>query len=315
MTIGIPTFNRRSEVVRLVGRFLAEDTRHPVQLLVIDDGSSDGTDGALRALVADQPRARILRHERNQGYARTYAALFEHCESDYLLVGADDDELVEGTLDALLDGLARLRPALLVSQWYSNNGRMVRGVQSEQRVAPRELFRASHHAPGLVYRVAACRGSIAALKELIDGDAHCALVWPQVIVAASLLATEECWWWPAPLLREGAGLPSGLGPIATVCAGWDTVKSLDEYFESVLLRDVSPSERDAYEAMRHVNANRVYSTLRSGVMKERPYLQPHFDRVARRHAVRLYVKASLESLGEVRRRIAGRRGRWRRGLP
>lgn len=295
LTLGVPTFNRRDAVLDLVEGYLTSPTRNPVHLLVIDDGSDDGTEAALQARTRGHPRVRILVHERNLGYARTYTELLEQCSTEYLVVAADDDELLEGQLDALVDALARSRPDLLASQWSQRDGRMVRGSAEARTIAPRELFQAAHHAPGLAYRVAACSPGVAKLERLVTQASQCALVWPQVVVVAHLLASGDCWWWPEPVLREGpAPGPSGIFPTLAVAGAWETVRSLDEHLASELRNPLTASERDALEAMRDLNANRVYAALRRGMLRESPFLAQHFDRVARRHALRLYLKGVRE---------------------
>jgi dolichol-phosphate hexosyltransferase len=65
LSILMPVFNEERTVARAVASVLAVDYPCPVELLVVDDGSSDATPEILRD-IADS-RARVLRHPQNRG--------------------------------------------------------------------------------------------------------------------------------------------------------------------------------------------------------------------------------------------------------
>lgn len=61
VSIGIPTFNRHSEVLRAITSVLRQDYEGPIEIVVVDDGSTDGT-----ILPVD---VKLVRHETNLGIA------------------------------------------------------------------------------------------------------------------------------------------------------------------------------------------------------------------------------------------------------
>jgi len=63
VSVVIPTYNRAAQVVRAVSSVL-EQTEEAREVLVVDDGSTDGT---VQALEGFQGRIRLLRHRRNRG--------------------------------------------------------------------------------------------------------------------------------------------------------------------------------------------------------------------------------------------------------
>ncbi len=93
----IATFNRRDELRTALAR-LGAQTHPPAEILVVDDGSSDGTDAMMRA---EFPAVRYVRLPHNAGliYARNFG--FVNTAGDYVLSVDDDSWFAEP------DGLAR----------------------------------------------------------------------------------------------------------------------------------------------------------------------------------------------------------------
>lgn len=81
----VPTYNERENVARLIEAVLAQDTR--LDVLVVDDGSPDGTGAIVDALAAADPRVNALHRPRKLGLGTAYLAGFQWAlERDYALV-------------------------------------------------------------------------------------------------------------------------------------------------------------------------------------------------------------------------------------
>ena len=70
----IPTFNECENVTRIVGRVLSAVAR--VDVLVVDDGSPDGTGAIADGLAAAHPRVNVLHRPAKQGLGAAYLAGF-----------------------------------------------------------------------------------------------------------------------------------------------------------------------------------------------------------------------------------------------
>jgi glycosyltransferase involved in cell wall biosynthesis len=66
LSILMPVYNERERVERAIAQVLATDLGTEVELVVVDDGSTDGTAEILHELPAD-PRMRLFTHDHNQG--------------------------------------------------------------------------------------------------------------------------------------------------------------------------------------------------------------------------------------------------------
>ena len=71
----VPTYNERANLPLIVPAVLAQDPR--LEVLVIDDGSPDGTGVLADELAAADPRVHVLHRSAKQGLGRAYLAGFE----------------------------------------------------------------------------------------------------------------------------------------------------------------------------------------------------------------------------------------------
>jgi dolichol-phosphate mannosyltransferase len=78
----IPTYNERENIERIIAAVLAQDQR--LHVLVVDDGSPDGTGDMVEALAASDERVHLLRRARKLGLGTAYLAGFAWAlEHDY----------------------------------------------------------------------------------------------------------------------------------------------------------------------------------------------------------------------------------------
>jgi dolichol-phosphate mannosyltransferase len=69
----VPTYNEAENVVPIVEAILAAA---PVEVLVVDDGSPDGTGQLADAFAAREPRVHVLHREKKEGLGKAYLAAF-----------------------------------------------------------------------------------------------------------------------------------------------------------------------------------------------------------------------------------------------
>ncbi|MES2176453.1 MAG: polyprenol monophosphomannose synthase [Gemmatimonadota bacterium] len=81
----VPTYNERENIERLIERVLQQDGR--IEMLIVDDGSPDGTGATVDAVALVNPRVHILHREKKMGLGRAYLAGFAWAlERDYQYV-------------------------------------------------------------------------------------------------------------------------------------------------------------------------------------------------------------------------------------
>jgi dolichol-phosphate mannosyltransferase len=81
----VPTFNERDNIARLIYTILAQDER--LDVLVVDDGSPDGTGSIVDSVAGQNPRVHVLHRARKLGLGTAYIAGFRWAlEREYAYV-------------------------------------------------------------------------------------------------------------------------------------------------------------------------------------------------------------------------------------
>ncbi len=102
VTILLPTYNRLHQLKHAV-ESVQRQSRSSWQLLIADDGSTDGTELWCRMLAESDPRILYLRKEQNTGLSDTLNLLYQECPTELVMSLADDDCLMPICLEATLN--------------------------------------------------------------------------------------------------------------------------------------------------------------------------------------------------------------------
>jgi glycosyltransferase involved in cell wall biosynthesis len=116
VTIAISTYNRASGYLREALDSALAQRYEPLDIVVVDNASTDGTCELVRSLTDE--RVRYVRHEKNIGANGNFNACLEHARGEYFLLLHDDDRIdtdfvlhamtaLEGWEGAELPGLIR----------------------------------------------------------------------------------------------------------------------------------------------------------------------------------------------------------------
>jgi dolichol-phosphate mannosyltransferase len=71
----IPTYNETENIARIIAAILAQDKR--LEILVVDDGSPDGTGALVDSIAAENSRVHILHRPKKMGLGTAYRAGFK----------------------------------------------------------------------------------------------------------------------------------------------------------------------------------------------------------------------------------------------
>jgi glycosyltransferase involved in cell wall biosynthesis len=104
LSILMPVYNERERVERAIAEVLATELPTDFELLVVDDGSTDGTREILRGGEWDN-RVRLFEHEHNQGKGAAVRTALQHAEGEFSAIFDADLEYEAADLALLLPPL------------------------------------------------------------------------------------------------------------------------------------------------------------------------------------------------------------------
>jgi glycosyltransferase involved in cell wall biosynthesis len=106
VTVVMPVFNERATIERAIGEVLEASIADGLELLVVDDGSTDGTAQLLRE--RDWPPAvRVLFHERNRGKGAAIRTALAEARGSFTAIMDADLEYEAADIARLLEPLRR----------------------------------------------------------------------------------------------------------------------------------------------------------------------------------------------------------------
>lgn len=217
VTIGVPAYRRFDSLVKLIRQIKASEViRKNCKVLVINDSGAAYNNQQYRdffkaeTCVDDSFDCRYIENANNIGYPKTLIRLFEECDTEFLLMMADDDLMIDEYFDEVLELLTNIKPDIASTQWL-RNGMLYRGKTRLIKVQSLEYQECCGHAPGVIYNVAKVVEVLDLLRKRLEMMCAAGMTYPQVLLCIALLIkNDNCWFFPYPLAEEGDALPSGI---------------------------------------------------------------------------------------------------------
>lgn len=127
ISIVIPVFNEEDGIGQLRDRlFRLRDLWHgaEVELVFVDDGSSDQTLSALRAEFAKDPRSIVVAHEKNRGVGAAFRTGFAYCHGTTICTIDADCSYGPENLERLVAALKEQAADIAVASPYHPEGKV-----------------------------------------------------------------------------------------------------------------------------------------------------------------------------------------------
>lgn len=144
VTVLIGAYENERTVSRAVASIL-EQSEARLELIVIDDGSRDGSSAAARAAIGADPRGRVMRLERNLGIARSLNEGLKAAGAPIVAIQDADDYSAPNRLERQLAALAADPSVAVVG------ARMLEVDARDRPLRPRTTFAAGDVGPVLLH--------------------------------------------------------------------------------------------------------------------------------------------------------------------
>jgi glycosyltransferase involved in cell wall biosynthesis len=108
LSVVVPVYNEKQTLSEVVSKLVA--VPHLLEIIIVDDCSTDGTSELARQLAERHPQVRVVRHERNSGKTEALKTGFALTTGDIVIVQDADLEYdpteIPGVIQPILDGHA-----------------------------------------------------------------------------------------------------------------------------------------------------------------------------------------------------------------
>lgn len=152
LSVIIPTYNNEQYVGKCVQSVLDQETGISFEVIVVNDGSTDGSRELLERSFGADPRVRLV-HQNNMGHSGARNTGIDLASGDYLMFLDADDNLLPGAVARLM-ATALEKDASIVCGGYTcrlPNGKKLPGmILADEKISP--MGRLPGYVWGKVYK-------------------------------------------------------------------------------------------------------------------------------------------------------------------
>ena len=127
LSVIVPVYNERNTVAEILRRIRAVEVPLQVEVIVVDDGSTDGTDKVLSAL--EDSTVRVVSHDVNRGKGAAVRTGIETARGQLVLIQDSDLEYDPDDWPRLLDPVIKGKAKVVYGSRFTGERRAMRPTQ------------------------------------------------------------------------------------------------------------------------------------------------------------------------------------------
>lgn len=109
ISVGLPAYNEEGNIRKVVSDAIMalKKQNRSWEILVIDNHSSDGTVAVVKDIMKEDPRIRIIEHEKNRFYSGSVASILREAKGDFIMIMDSDGQFTVEDLPSFMDALEK----------------------------------------------------------------------------------------------------------------------------------------------------------------------------------------------------------------
>jgi len=119
LSVVVPVYNERSTVAEIIRRVRAADVPLLLDVVVVDDGSTDGTDQVLNAIT--DSTVRVVRHDHNRGKGAAVRTGLERAKGDVVIIQDADLEYDPDDWPRLLEPILKRKAYVVYGSRFTGS--------------------------------------------------------------------------------------------------------------------------------------------------------------------------------------------------
>jgi glycosyltransferase involved in cell wall biosynthesis len=139
LTVAMPVYNERETIREIVRRVM--EVPVTLEIVIVDDGSTDGTRSILHELTQEYSNVRVVLHEHNQGKGAAIITAIGYAQGEFLIVQDADLEYDPQAYTVLLPLLLEKKADVVYGSRFKGS---VQGMKFANRLANRILTLAAN---------------------------------------------------------------------------------------------------------------------------------------------------------------------------
>jgi len=286
-TIAYTTYNRKDLIKRRLNSLLTMNIPSNVEIIIVDNASSDGTFQAISDLI-DGTKIKVYRNNENLGFSGNFVEALRRAKGDYVMWSSDKDEVDLSGVQSLLDWIgSEMKPDLVVLNYFrkmklkKNHLSTLR--KNKTRVIEYDDLWGCSHLPGSVWNRSV------ALEKLDDWDKmkevypETSRYYPNLLLIIKLLPSVNSYFFDGYIAyqkdyaeRSYYAAPSGYH-YSHLMSRWLQHKELISLIESCIQKTENIKHKKyLYKIYKSLNRN-LYEYISTAIREERPSLYTYFS--------------------------------------
>jgi glycosyltransferase involved in cell wall biosynthesis len=144
VSVVLPAYNEAAVIERSLKRvcdyMTSIEADYQWEVVVVDDGSTDGTGELVDAFASQCPQVRVLRHRNNLNLGQALRTAFADCHGDYVVTLDTDLSYAPDHIGLLLDAIGATGAEIVLASPYAKGGRAT-GIPFTRRFLSRSANR------------------------------------------------------------------------------------------------------------------------------------------------------------------------------